>query len=124
MITRGSWEAMSDEERAADLKKRLDKQNRDLVGVCVHPADAETADIPNFLFLVGEQATLRAIRAKIQDQLIKADPTFNEVSALYLFVDNIVPCMTSTLGSLHAEHKSADGFLHIKYGKESVFGAV
>lgn len=124
MITREKWNAMSDEERRKDLASKQARQKHDCtVGVCVTPGPS-TKDIPRFLFLVRDMLTMTAVSKTIKNQLKDTDPEFNENSAIFLFLGDTqgAPTMSSTMGTLHAEHASADGFLHVTYMKENVYG--
>lgn len=42
--------------------------------------------------------------------------------ALFLFIDNIIPTNTETVGSLYEKHKNEDNVLEIVISKESTFG--
>jgi len=42
--------------------------------------------------------------------------------ALFLFIDNIIPTNTETVGSLYEKHKNEDNLLEIIISKESTFG--
>jgi hypothetical protein len=121
MISREKWLSISDEQRKIDLKGKLAKQKNETVGVYVTPG-AGTKDIPKFLFLANDMATLMVISAQIKKQLVKVDSGFSADSALFLFMGGTVPSMTDTVGALLAENQKPDGFLHITYTKENVFG--
>ncbi|KAL7676463.1 hypothetical protein ACOME3_002715 [Neoechinorhynchus agilis] len=42
--------------------------------------------------------------------------------AIFLFVGNIIPQSSSTIGQLYNDHKDEDGFLYIAYSGENSFG--
>ena len=42
--------------------------------------------------------------------------------AIFIFINNVLPPNTSTIGELYEEHKDLDGFLYVTYNSESVFG--
>jgi GABA(A) receptor-associated protein len=43
-------------------------------------------------------------------------------SAIFLFVDGIIPSTAQTVGQLYNNHKDYDGFLYINYASENTFG--
>lgn len=42
--------------------------------------------------------------------------------AIFIFINNITPCITSTIQELYDKYKEEDNFLYIVYQEESVFG--
>ncbi|KAH8244033.1 hypothetical protein KR032_012468 [Drosophila birchii] len=43
-------------------------------------------------------------------------------SALFFFVNNVIPPTSATMGALYLEHKDKDDFLYISYSDENVYG--
>jgi GABA(A) receptor-associated protein len=42
--------------------------------------------------------------------------------ALFLFIDNNIPCSSDIFGNLYNKYKNIDGFLYITYSDEDTFG--
>ena len=42
--------------------------------------------------------------------------------ALYIFINNTLPCSGNSMASIYDEHKHADGFLYIRCCSENTFG--
>ena len=42
--------------------------------------------------------------------------------AIFLFIDNTIPCTSSKLSEVYSQHKDADGILYIAYDNENTFG--
>jgi hypothetical protein len=124
MVVRADWKRKTDAERKAHFREKVGAGG-DRVGICVHPAKG-TPDIPRFLFLALDTSTLMPVVTAIKQQLVQ-DPKagFSKESALWLFVDkkNLVP-LSETVSSLVAQFPSDDGFLHVTYAVENVFGNV
>lgn len=105
------------EDRIAESKKIRDKYP-DRVPVIVEPAQQSTLNkIDKTKFLVPEDLTvgkfLTVIRKRIQ---------LSSEQALFIFVDNILPCTSQNLGSIYHKHKSKDNFLYLLYTDENTFG--
>lgn len=105
------------EERESESKKIRDKYP-DRVPVIVEPADQSRLNkIDKTKFLVPEDLTvgnfLSVIRKRIQ---------LTPEQALFIFVDNTLPCTSQTMGSVFYDNKEKDGFLYIVYTEENTFG--
>jgi GABA(A) receptor-associated protein len=105
------------EDRCSESKKIRDKySNR--VPVIVEPSDQSRLNkIDKTKFLVPEDLTvgnfLTVIRKRIQ---------LTPEQALFVFVNNILPCSSHTMGSVFNEYKDKDGFLYFVYTEENTFG--
>lgn len=51
-------------------------------------------------------------------QRIKLPPD----KAIFIFINNVLPSTSATIGNIYHEMKHGDGFLYIYYNGESVFG--
>ena len=54
--------------------------------------------------------------------IIRKYTEIRKCDALFLFIDNIIPTNTETIGSLYEKHKNEDNVLEIVISKESTFG--
>jgi GABA(A) receptor-associated protein len=54
--------------------------------------------------------------------VIRRRMTLPPEKALYIFIDNMLPCGSSSMGSIYEKHKHADGFLYIRCSGENTFG--
>ena len=43
-------------------------------------------------------------------------------AALFIFIKNLVPPATTTIGTLYKEHKDKDGFMYLVISLENTFG--
>jgi len=68
-------------------------------------------------YLFGENVSVCKIL-----QFIRSEIKIGDETAIWLFVNGIVPQMTSTLNSLYENNKDNDGFLYIVYCGELTFG--
>lgn len=74
-------------------------------------------DIDKHKFLVPIDLTLGSFITVIRKR-IKLAPE----KALFIFINNVLPPLTSLIGNIYDEMKNKDGFLYIYYNGESVFG--
>lgn len=49
-------------------------------------------------------------------------PKLKETDGLLIFVSDIMPPMTMTIGELYREYSDPDGYLHVRLCRESTFG--
>ena len=54
--------------------------------------------------------------------VIRRRMTIPPEKAIYIFINNILPCSSSSMGSIYEEHKHEDGFLYIRCSGENTFG--
>jgi GABA(A) receptor-associated protein len=45
-----------------------------------------------------------------------------ETDSIFLFINNNLPCYSSSIISLYETYKDTDGFLYVQYTEESTFG--
>lgn len=74
-------------------------------------------DIDKKKYLVPNDLTLGQFIYVIRKR-IKLKPE----KALYLFVNNTLPVVSSTIGQIYNEHKHEDGFVYFIYAAENTFG--
>lgn len=74
-------------------------------------------DLDKSKYLVPQDLTIGQFMYVIRKRL-KLDPS----EALYLFASGHIVTGCSTCGMAYDDYKDADGFLYLKYSKESTFG--
>ena len=74
-------------------------------------------DIRRHKFLVPAQFTMGEFVMTIRRWLI-----LTPEQAIFIFIGNTLPMTGSTMGELHAIHKSSDGVLRLLYASEHTFG--
>ena len=68
-------------------------------------------------YLVSNEMTLGQFAYTIRKRI-----RLSQDQAMFLFVNNVLPPTSSTIGSVYHEHKDADGFLYLSYAGENTFG--
>ena len=54
--------------------------------------------------------------------IIKKRIHMTSEAALFIFINNLVPPATTTIGTLYKEHKDKDGFMYLVISLENTFG--
>mgnify|MGYP001163608899 CR=1 FL=1 len=80
-------------------------------------AGSTLKDINKNKYLVPNDMTLSQFIFIIR-QRIKIEPD----KALFVFINNVLPPLSSTMMSIYHDMKNEDGFLYIYYNSESTFG--
>lgn len=105
------------EKRMAESKKILDKYP-DRIPIIVEKGDGKNLpEIDKKKYLVPSDLTMGQFLYVIRKR-IKLEPT----KGLYIFIDNILPATSQTVGNIYNEKKDPDGFLYIVYQSENTFG--
>ena len=68
-------------------------------------------------YLVSNEMTLGQFAYTIRKRI-----RLSQDQAMFLFVNNVLPPTSSTIGGVYHEHKDADGFLYLSYAGENTFG--
>ena len=89
-----------------------------------YPLIVEKAEISNIeqnidktKFLVPGDLTMGQMIYVIRKR-IKLEPE----TALFIFVDNIMPTTNDVISNVYNNHKDEDGFLYVKFSGENTFG--
>ena len=100
------------------VKKILDKYP-DKVPLYVTKSknDKILKDINKNKFIVPESITVGQFLSIIRKRI-----DLNSEMALFVFINNILPLQSATLGALYYEHKNSDGLLELEYCGENTFG--
>ena len=79
-----------------------------------------STNIPNIdkkKFLVPNDLTIGQFMYVIRKRI-----HLNQEQAIYLFIDNTLPTISSIMSQIYNEHKDKDGFLYFNYSGENTFG--
>tara|TARA_B110000483_G_C18038062_1_gene481449 strand:+ start:255 stop:593 length:339 start_codon:yes stop_codon:yes gene_type:complete len=105
-------------EKTLDETTKIRKKYPDRVPVYIKRAiGCEFSLIDKNKFLVPNDLTIGSFITVIRKR-IKLPPE----KALFIFINNVLPPLTSLVISLYNDMKDRDGFLYIYYNGESVFG--
>jgi GABA(A) receptor-associated protein len=105
------------EDRIKESEKIKSKYSERVPVIVEASKDSKLKKIDKNKFLVPEDLTIGNFIAVIRKRIqIKPE------EALFIFIDNILPCTSQTVGNVHHEHKDKDGFLYIQYTEENTFG--
>lgn len=105
----------SEEKQRIRKAKRLMERHPEHVPVIVFPENVKMSTVkflPHKESSVGE--FMRCLRGYTQK--------LKETEALLLFVSNMMPPMTETIGQLYRDYATPDGYLHMRLSKENTFG--
>lgn len=111
--------SMSSEERLIEVKKQLSKTSENRIPLLVTGKPA----IDVFKYLAAPDMTVTKFQMKIREQL-----ELGKEQALFLFINPpegksaILAKQTSTIAEIARDYKHADGFVHLEYALENVFG--
>jgi len=104
--------------RTLEETTKIRKKYPERVPIYVKKAiGCEFIDIDKNKFLVPIDLTLGTFITVIRKR-IKLAPE----KALFIFINNVLPPLTSLMINIYDEMKDNDGFLYIYYNGESVFG--
>jgi len=109
---------------SSDIKKRIDETNRirakypERVPIIVKKtAGSDLKDIDKSKYLAPVDMTLSQFIVIIRKRIkIESD------KAIFVFIENILPPLTSTMAYLYEHMKNEDGYIYIYYNGESTFG--
>jgi len=104
------------EQRCKDSRRVLNKYP-EKIPCLFFKGTKETPDSKNHKFLLPKEMTISEFMM-VARKYIKLDPS----QAIFLFVDNVLPRSTETIGETYLKHKSEDGYLKFTYSIESTFG--
>lgn len=108
------------EKRKEEGKKIFQKYNGERVPVIVERAASSAKTVPLIdkkKFLVPQNLLFGQFVHVIRKR-IKLAPN----QAIFLYVNNVLPASSLTMGQLFEEHKNQDDFLYVLYAGEQTFG--
>lgn len=83
---------------------------------------AKNCNIPNcskVKFLVPSEITVNKFVFEIRKHI-----ELGSEQAIFLFINNVIPPTSSSIGQIYQHQKDEDGFLYITYTGESTFGSL
>ena len=90
---------------------------RTLLQIIVEPrAKSKVERMKSSKFLVPHEMTVGQLHQLLSKTQLDSKEGF------WFLVDNVIPPVSCTLGSLYEQHHDDDLFLYISYSDESVFG--
>jgi GABA(A) receptor-associated protein len=101
--------------------ERIKQKHPDKIPIFISKSMYAKDSIPEIRkkkFLAPSQLTMGNFVATIRRWLL-----LTPEQAIFLFIGNIMPCTSSTIGEIYHEHKSPDGVLRINYASENTFGS-
>lgn len=106
------------EQRMEEAQKVRTKYPDRLPVIVEKQQTATIADIDKTKFLVPADLTMgqfiHIIRKRIQ---------LKPSEAIFVFVNNTIPCSSNTMAQIYENGKDEDGFLYILYANENTFGS-
>lgn len=106
------------EQRRKEYEKIAPKfENKIPVIVQRSGTDTDIPQIDRHKFMVPSDVTISQFAHVIRKR-IKLKPDY----ALFFFVNNTMPSMSSPMSQIYKEYHDKDGFLYINYSGESTFG--
>ena len=75
-------------------------------------------DIRKKKFLVPSHFTMGEFVCTIRRWLL-----LSPEQAIFVFINNVLPCTSDTIAKIHEDHKSPDGVLRVTYAAENTFGS-
>jgi hypothetical protein len=110
----------SHEKRLAEAQKIFQKYGGDRIPIIIERAESSKKTVPLIAkkkYLVPKNLNFGQFIHIIRKN-IKLAPT----QTIFLFVNNVLPAASMTMGQLYEQHKSSDLFLYAVYAAESSFG--
>lgn len=103
-------------ERTQQATKLLEKYH-DRVPVLIKSGNKNTPEVDKFKYLVPSSLTVGEFIYIIRKR-IKIKPE----QAMFIFVNGVLPPVSSTVGAVYQEHHNQDSFLYMVYSLENTFG--
>jgi GABA(A) receptor-associated protein len=92
----------------------------DRVPLIIQPSKSDRTSYPidKSKYITPRDLTLMQLQ-----QIIRKRIRFPPEKALFMFINNRMYPITSSIGTIYDENKDSDGFLYITYCQENTFGA-
>ena len=105
-------------QKRTEEYKRISEKYPDRIPIIVQKHSSSKApDIDKNKFLVPGELTVGQFFFVIKKRI-----NLKPEEAIFLFINNKIPVMSSLMSSVYKENKEADGFLYAFYCTESTFG--
>ena len=112
-----SFEDLTLEERQNESARILEKYEKRVPIIVSKAVNSKLNDIDKKKFIVPRDLSVGQFIYVIRKRI-----NLKPCEALFLFVNNVLPPTSATLGSIYHNNKSKDGFLYIVYEGENTFG--
>jgi GABA(A) receptor-associated protein len=109
-------DATTFEKRYSETLKIMEKYPNRIPVLCERIGDNINL-LDKKKFLVPKDITLGEFLIIIRRRLI-----INESHAIFCFINNKIPTISSNMATLYSENKDEDGYLYIDYSGENCFG--
>ena len=99
---------------------RIRKNHPDKIPIFISKSIHSKDSLPEIRkkkFLVPSQFSMGEFVATIRRWLL-----LTPEQAIFVFIENALPCISSTIGEIYEQHKSVDGVLRMTYASENTFG--
>ena len=103
-------------ERQAEFA-RISTRHVDRVPIIIEPASKKCPNLDKNKFLAPKDITVGQFLYIIRKRL-----SLEPDKALFLFVNQSLPCSSQTILELQQAYQANDGFLYMKYDLENTFG--
>ncbi|CAF9914965.1 MAG: ubiquitin-like protein atg8 [Gomphillus americanus] len=106
------------EKRKAEAERIRAKYAERIPVICEKLEISDIANIDKKKYLVPADLTVGQFVWVIKKRIKIAPET-----AVFIFIDDVMPPSAALMSSIYDEHKDEDGFLYITYSGENTFGA-
>lgn len=106
-----------EDDRLAEAKRMLDKYPNRVPVLVTRLKGSKIELIDREKYLVPRHLTMGEFVCVIRSRL-KLPPE----KAIFLFVNGVIPSITTSVSEVYECHKSNDNFLRVLYTEENVFG--
>ncbi|MBT3407105.1 hypothetical protein HN415_00310 [Candidatus Woesearchaeota archaeon] len=106
------------DKRKAEANKMLEKYPDRIPIIVTKSRRSTLSDIDKNKFLVPVDLTVGQFMYVVRKRIKNIDST----QAIYLFINNTLPQITSLIGEVYKNNKNKDNFLYIEYNGEETFG--
>lgn len=87
------------------------------VPVCIKPKDDKSGYIDKTRYLIPREMTMGEFIKYIRNRI-----SLKAYEAIFVFIKNVLPPMSSTFDSLYSQYADNDQMLYIVFSKENTFG--
>jgi len=106
------------EKRKEEANRILEKYPDRIPIICERNKNSTIEKVDKKKFLVPKDLTVGQFMYVLRKR-IKLKPE----QAIFLFVNNTLPPVSSTIGNIYSKHKDSDNFIYFIYSGENVFGS-
>ena len=93
------------------------KIHKNKIPVIIQPSENSNIELDKLKYIVPKDITLQQFHCILIKYIKK-----NEQQSVIMFINNILPVSSESIGTLYNQYKDKDGFLYITVRKENTFG--